>query len=215
MSRVVALYLTGVVVVVALLSIGLALDQPAAATAAVVVALAVGLLALLPQLLSANGNRYGEHKEYFASTLLPQVGSLRLVAGDGVVFLPAERIAWKLRDDRSPTFPGIGETPFFEEMLRPHLRSGGENRVWAGLAGSFFDAEGKVATYTASRREFDTSFNGKMELLIREKIGDGYRAVWSNERARDFTVSESKYALPTYNASNFRSPCLMWYAYLD
>ncbi len=212
MSRIVALYLIGVVIAVGLLWFGLALDQPAASTAAILVALSVGLLALLPQLLSANGNRYAQHKEYFVSTLLPQAGTMRLIAGDGVVFLSSDRIAWKLRDDRVPLLPGAGETPFFKEMLRPHLRSGMDNQVWAGLAAAFFRAEDRVSTYTATRRRFDSAFNGRLEGLLREEVGEGYRAKWWNERASDFTVAESKYAVPTYNAGNFRTPCLMWYS---
>ncbi|MGA8663883.1 MAG: hypothetical protein WB809_02275 [Thermoplasmata archaeon] len=211
MSRVVTLYLVGIVVVVVLLSIGLALDEPAAATAAVVVALTVGLLALLPQLLSANGNRYAEHKDYFASVLLPQVGGMQLVGGDGVVFLHSDRIAWKLRDNRVPTHPGMGEPPYFDDMLRPHLTSGNGNRVWEDLKGAFFVAQARVEEYTRARRKFDSEFIGKMERMIREAIGDGYRAVWGNERARDFMVAQSKYAAPTYSAGNFRSPCLLWY----
>jgi hypothetical protein len=211
MSRVVALYLAGVIVVVVLLSVGLVLDQPIAASAAVVVALAVGLLALLPQLLSANGNRYAEHKEYFASNMLPQAGSLVLVSGDGVVFLPPDRIAWKLRDDRAPIYTGAGETPFFREMLRPHLQRSAPIGVWADFSKAFFHAEDRVSEYTAARRKFDAAFNTKMAAMIRDRIGKEFRAAWWSERARDFTVAESKYAIPTYNAKNIRSPCLMWY----
>lgn len=211
MSRVILLYLIGVAAVVTLLSFGLYRDQPIVASAAVIVALAVGLLALLPQLLSANGIRYAQHKEYFASTLLPQVGAMQLVSGDGVVLLPDRRLAWKIADQRSPKDPGMGETPFFDEMLRPHLRSSSGKEVWTNLATAWSDAEGRVTVYTQLRRRFDRAFNGKMDRLIREKFGEGFQQVWWNETARDHSVSESKYATPTYNADNFRSPCFLWY----
>lgn len=135
MSRTVALYLAGVPVVAVALLIGLSLDQLAVSSVAVVIALAVGLLALLPQILSANGNRHAEHKAYFALTLLPEVGGLTLVAAEGVVLLPPERIAWELHDWRVPRDPGFGETSFFTAMLRPHLQSGHADPVWNALAG--------------------------------------------------------------------------------
>jgi len=171
----------------------------------------VGLLALLPQFLSTNGNRYAEHKAYFADTLLTQVGSLTLVSGDGVVFLPAERIAWKLRDKQSPRNPGLGETPFFAAMLRPHLRTGRADPVWNALAEEFFRAEAKVVRFTEARRKFDSEFNGRLDRMIRERIGEGYRAVWWNERSGDISVSESRFAAPTYHAYNFLTACCLWY----
>jgi hypothetical protein len=205
-------YLTGVAVAVALLAIGLVYNQSSVATAGVVVALAVGLLTLVPQLLAANGFRYAEHKEYFAGTLLPQAGGMQLVSGSGVIFLPLNRIAWKLRDDRAAIFPGFGETPLFDGMLRPHLRSGGSESAWSDLAKAFFAAEEKVNAYTVAQRRYDAAFRARLEPMIRQGIGEGFRQVWFEERAMDKRVSESRYATPTYNAGNFRAACELAYS---
>ena len=211
-NRLVTAYLIGVAIAVTLLWVGLAHDQSAIATGAVIVALLVGLLAFLPQILAANGIRYAEHKEYFAGTLLPQAGGMRLVSGDGVIFLPANRIAWKLRDNGAPIYPGFGETPLFDGMLRPHLSTGGAGSVWADFADAFFEAEKNVKAYTLVRRRYDEEFVGRLDSKIREQVGEGFKQAWLNERAGDRPVTESKYAAPTYNAGNFRTACELSYS---
>lgn len=214
MNRLVTAYLIGVAGAVTLLWIGLARDQSAIATGAVIVALLVGLLAFLPQILAANGIRYAEHKEYFAGTLLPQAGGMQLVSGEGVIFLPANRIAWKLRDrdNGAPIYPGFGETPLFDGMLRPHLNTGGAGSVWADFADAFFEAEKNVKAYTLVRRRYDKEFTGRLDSKIREQVGEGFKQAWLNERAGDRPVTESKYAAPTYNAGNFRTACELSYS---
>jgi len=212
MRRLVTAYLIGVAVAITLLGIGLTTHQDATAAAGVVVALAVGLLSLLPQLLSANAIRYADHKEYFAGTLLPQAGGMQLISGDGVVFLPSSRIAWRLQDSIAPTLPGYGETPLFEGMLRPHLRTGGLESAWSDFAEAFFAAEERVKAYTHVRREYDGAFGGTLDKMIRERVGEGFRVNWWYDRAMDHRVTESRFATPTYNARNFRDTCELAYS---
>jgi hypothetical protein len=211
-SRLFTVYVIGVAGALILLWVGLAHDQSAITTGAVMVALFVGLLTLLSQILSANGLRYAEHKDYFADTLLSQAGGMRLVAGDGVILLPKKRLAWKLKDDSVPSDPGIGETPLFDGMLRPHLRTGGAGSGWSDFADAFFKAEGKVKDYTQARHSYDEQFEGKLTNKIRERVGEGFRPAWCNERARDHPVTESKYADPTYNARSFMNACQLSYS---
>ena len=211
MRSVVTVYLIGVAAALALLSLGLYLNQPLVSTAAVVVALAAGMLSFLPQLLSSNGLRYGEHKSYFVTTLLPQAGAMTLVAGDGVHALAQDRIAWKIRSQDQPADPGFGETPFFEDMLRPHLRAKTGARVWREFAASWFNAEEQVRLYTQTRRVYDSAFIGKLQQLVREKLGPSFEPVWGNERGWDVRASSSQFTAPLYNAGNFRSRCQDWY----
>ena len=190
MNRFILAYVLGVAVAVTLLALGLSYDQGAVATLAVVVALAIGLLTIVPQLMAANSVRYSEHKEYFAATLLPQAGNMQLVAGDGVIILLRDRIAWKLQDGEGPILPGFGETPLFDGMLRPHLKSGGTEGAWADFASAFSTAEAKVRTYTETRREYDRMFQTKLATMIAEKVGKGFFPAWFNERAMDRLVPE-------------------------
>jgi hypothetical protein len=212
MSRLLTGYLIGVAIVVILLTVGLIRDEALVTIAGVVIALAIGLLTFVPQLLAANEVRYYAHKEYFAQTLLPQAGNMELIMGRGVIALPINRIAWKLRDDRSPLAPGFGETPLFDGMLRPHLRTGGTESSWSDFATAFFQAEQKVKDYTAARREYDAAFSGRLEQILQEKIGEGFRAVWFEQRAMDRPVTQSKFAPATYNAGNFQSACELAYS---
>lgn len=212
MNRILFAYLIGVAAAIVLVAIGLGFDESAIAIAGVVIALAVGLLTIVPQLLAANGLRYAEHKEYFAGTLLPQAGGMTLVIGQGVVFVSQRRIAWKLQDNASPANPGYGETPLFDSMLRPHLRSGGTDSAWEDFATAFFNAETKVTSYTAARRAYDSAFCGKLDAMIQSIVGTAFHPVWRDARARDRTVSESRFAPRVYNADNFRTACELSYS---
>jgi hypothetical protein len=137
---------------------------------------------------------------------------MELIMGRAVIALPNNRIAWKLHDDRSPLTPGFGETPLFDGMLRPHLRTGGTESSWSDFATAFFQAEQKVRDYTAVRKAYDAAFSGKLEQMLQERIGQGFGAVWFEERAMDRLVTQSKFAPAVYNAGNFQSACELAYS---